>query len=316
MREHLQCLTGLSQYDRRCYRVKASMWWAVTASALGAAIAIPLILIHTAAAVNPAATPVSAHDTDILINAEQLLIGQCMHSHGFKYWQIPAARVYPVPNFVSVVTSVSQAKRSGFGETPETGTGNDQNMQYFNHLRQRQQKLYSDSLLGLAASPPVMVRLPSGGIIGHSSTGCQAAAATELYGNYQTWFGAHMEALYLPAIWQLMVLKGHSYQTAASYWSACMRTAGYNYSTPGQAYAAFREENSGQPSRRAIQAAVAEAVCANRTGFDHTTARLDRLFAAEVNKRYWPVLNMEWRLERRALPHAELIVKSRPNYTG
>jgi hypothetical protein len=89
-----------------------------------------------------------------------------------------------------------------------------------------------------------------------------------------------------------------------------MRAKGYQYSSPGQAPAAFQRPAAARPSRAEVAAAVAEAVCANQTRLTSVLSSLSKEFSAKVNRKYQSSLNAEWRLERNALPRARRLLGS------
>jgi hypothetical protein len=257
---------------------------------------------HPSPSSHPAQVAASAADTRLLVNAEQVLIRNCMRRHGFAYWPIPASLAYPVVRFPYVITSVSWARRHGFSGALMPSTGPDPNQRYTSQLTATQQTAYSDDLVGPPGSPGVTTPLPTGGLDGHSADGCQATADTELYGNYTAWLKASSVALDLPTLWQAMVFGDRRYISAVSVWSACMQAKGYRYSSPAQAAASA----GGQPTL----AAVAEAQCAGSTCLARVAARLSREFEARVSRDFRSSLQAEWRLERSALPRARQILRS------
>jgi hypothetical protein len=254
--------------------------------------------------------PVSSSDVQLLMRAEQELIRACMNRHGFKYWPIPGSQAYPTPHFATVVASVPWARKYGLGGDPAITSPSDPNERYFNNLQPAQRDWYSNALVGSASGGAVTVSLPTGGILGHSSTGCQARADTELYGSYQAWFRASSVAFDLSTLQQLMVVNDHQYQRSVASWSRCMQAKGHPYSSPGQAAGAFRRPISAHPSRAETLVAVAEAVCANSTGLTEITRLLNRAFISEVDHKYQYSLQAEWSLERNALPMAKRVFGS------
>jgi len=164
--------------------------------------------------------------------------------------------------------------------------------------------------VGEAGGPAVQVALPSGGIEGASTQGCEARAESELYGNYGAWFQASTVARDLPMLWLPMILGDHRYQRAVAWWSDCMRAKGYRYSSPEQAAAAFQRPASSRPSRAELAVAVAEAVCADQTGLAGVASFLSKEFSAKVKRKYQSSLHAEWRLERNALPRARRLLRS------
>jgi hypothetical protein len=255
-------------------------------------------------------TAVSATDANLLIEAEQALIHDCMRRHGFKYWPLPASQAYPVVRFPYVITSVSWARSHGFHDSLGLPVNSGPNQRYYGKLSDSEQSAYSNALVGRADAPSVTTPLPTGGIDGHSADGCQASADTELYGSYQAWFKASTVAYDLPVLWQSMVLGSPQYISAVSVWSACMREKGYRYSNPAEAASASGAQASPHPQPAEIAAAVAEVQCAYSTGLIRTANRLDREFKANVMHTFSSYLDAEWRLERNALPRARRIVRS------
>jgi hypothetical protein len=255
-------------------------------------------------------TAVSATDTNLLIDAEQALIRDCMRRHGFQYWPLPASQAYPVVRFPYVITSVSWARSHGFNDSLGLPVNSGPNQRYYSKLSGSEQSAYANALVGKSDAPSVTTPLPTGGIDGHSADGCQASADTELYGSYQAWFKASTVALDLPVLWQSMVTGSRQYISAVSVWSACMREKGYRYSSPAEAASASGDRTSLPPRPAEITAALAEVHCAYSTGLIAVANRLDREFKANVMSTFRSYLNAEWRLERNALPRARRIVRS------
>lgn len=279
-------------------------------------LCLPLTLVlYLSAAPHPSSarsgeTAISAADANLLIDAEQALISDCMRRHGFKYWPLPANQAYPVVRFPYVIASVSWARSHGFHNSLGLPVNSGPNQRYFGQLSGSEQSAYADALVGKADAPSITTPLPTGGIEGHSADGCQAFADTELYGSYQAWFKASTVALDLPTLWQSMVMGSRQYTSAVSAWSACMRKKGYRYSSPAEAASASGTQTSPQLRPAEITAAVAEVQCAYSTGLIGVANHLDREFKANVTGRFRSYLDAEWRLERNALPRAQRIVRS------
>jgi hypothetical protein len=237
-----------------------------------------------------------------------LSIRACMQEHGFNYWPIPASQIAPAQPYPLVVTSIRWARANGLGGIPVFSS--DANQRYYNHLPANRQSAYSNALVGEAGGPAVQVALPSGGIEGASSQGCEARADSELYGNYRAWFQASTVARDLPLLWLPMILGNTRYHRAVASWSDCMRAEGYRYSSPEQAATAFQRPASSRPSKAEVAVAVAEAICANQTRLAGVVSFLTKEFSAKVNSKYQSSLNAEWRLERNALPRARRLLGS------
>jgi hypothetical protein len=265
-------------------------------------------LVRDPSPVQASDEPVRASDLTLLNTAEQLLIRACMQGQGFGYWPIPASRLAPVPSYPLVVTNIGWAQANGLSNFPVEAP--DVNQQYYDHLPANRQNVYSNALVGPSGSPSVTVALPSGGIEGASSQGCQARAESELYGNYRAWFQASTVARDLPRLWLPMVEEDNKYQRAVAQWSQCMRRKGYRYSSPGQAAAAFPRSTLSRPSGAEVAVAVAEATCGGRTGLSAVVSSLSREFSAQVEHKYQSSLSTEWRLERNAVARARHLLDS------
>jgi hypothetical protein len=286
-----------------------------SAGLLGVAIAIlivPLTASHVPYHEGNQSSPVavSARDAGILSAADQLLIQQCMKRQGFQYWPIPESQIDPVPRFLYVLADVSWARTHGFGGDPgQIPVSLDSNEQYLYHLSAARQNLYADALVGDGPpGPAVTVAIPSGGILGHSSLGCQADAESELYGSFRAWFQVSAITGDLPVLWQERVFSDIKYKQAVTTWAACMRVRGHPYPDPGQAAAAFRRPAATRPAQAEIRVAVDEALCADNTGLAGVASRLNQEFTAAVDQKYQSSLAAEWRLERSALPRAQRIL--------
>jgi hypothetical protein len=260
---------------------------------------------------NASPSPVQTRDLNLLSTAEQLLIRACMHESGFSYWLIPPvppSQISPIQPYPLVMTSIHWARVNGLGGIPVFNSA--ANQRYYDHLSASRQNVYPNALLGKSGGPAVQVALPSGGIEGAGSQGCQARAESELYGNYRAWFQASTVAMDLPVLWEPMVLGDTRYLKAVAWWSDCMRARGYRYSSPEQAATAFERPASSRPSRAEVAVAVAEAMCANQTPLAGVTSVLTKEFSAKADGKYQSSLNTEWRLERNALPRARRLLGS------
>ena len=298
------------QYRSRLFRPSRPILQLFLTAAAGVSCLAAAVTLHAGSSPVTRANPVSAGDLNLLTNAEQVLIRICMHGRGFRYWPIPASQIVLTPPFPLVVTKVRWARANGLADIPWRIFSPHANQRYYNHLPASRQSAYSNALVGVAGGPAVQVALPSGGIEGASSQGCEARAESELYGNYRAWFQASTVARDLPMLWLPMILQDRWYQSAVRWWSGCMRAKGYWYSSPGQAAAAFQRPPSSRPDRAEVAVAVAEAVCANQTELTAVVRSLSREFSAKVDRKYQSSLNAEWRLERSALPRARRLLGS------
>ena len=157
----------------------------------------------------------------MLYQAEQILTGECMRQHGFQYWPIPyGGQVSPASQgYPYLVMSISWAARNGFGNDSLTHAGPDPNQQYVDHLSAARQAAYGLALFGLSPNgPQVRVAIPQGGVIGHSTDGCQASAEGTLYGNFREWFQASTIMGNLELASQSQVTNDPEYKGAVTRW--------------------------------------------------------------------------------------------------
>jgi hypothetical protein len=257
---------------------------------------------------------VSTSDRALLDKANQILIRDCMRQHGFDYWPIagdPTGGALPFPY---VITSEQWAAVNGVRGYSAPSNVPDSNESYFKHLSTGRQDQYSDTLVGPSSGHSVSVTLPSGGILGHSADGCQAQAATELYGDFQAWFQASSVSRDLKTVWQRAVMTDDRYRAAVQDWSTCIKRDGFAYRTPAEVAGAFSQRPlSTRPSTAETAVATAEARCAVRTGLADVVRRLDQEHSTTVRRRYQHYVDLQDRLERDALPQARRIVSSAPS---
>lgn len=293
----------LPDSDDTYYSVQLS-----SACLVGLSLAI-VVPIWANPSIESVVTPVTGVGIATLSNADQILIRSCMQRAGFRYWPIPQNKIDPVQRYPYVVASRRWARIHGFGGMPEgQPPGTDSNTRYVATLSVTRNNIYYATLLGGPHSPGVIARMPTGGILGHSSLGCQADAETELYRNLGAWFRASSVALFLPRLWQYMTIRAPQFQTSMAVWSKCMHMKGFAYSSPSEAARAFPRPSYTRPAPAEVDAAVAEAGCADSTGFATTAERLNRKYSAEVQREFRSVLRSTWTLGHLALPRARSVL--------
>jgi hypothetical protein len=271
-----------------------------------AAIVVPPALRSTGTGTPAAPSPA---DVDLLSRADQLLIRDCMRGKEFDYSPIPPDRIDPPLRYPYVVTDVAWANTEGLRPYAGSGTGEaDANQRYVDGLAADRQAAYSDALVGPRDGPAVSTEVPSGGVLGHSAQGCQAAAATSLYGDFPAWFTVSSIADDLPRLWRAQVTGDQRFAAAVAAWAGCMHAAGLDYASPAQAAASFRRTAPGRPGPQEVRVAVAEVGCAASSGLGTVAARLDAEYAATVRQQHHLALTRLWRLQQHALPAARGIV--------
>jgi hypothetical protein len=237
-----------------------------------------------------------------------------MNRHGFLYWVTPMAKGqdHSVSQFPYVVDDVAWARSNGFGTGTASTAKPDPNWHYFyTTLPISRRTGYMTALGGAEGSPGVQVILPNGMALGHSKSGCMATADAELYGNYAAWFQAFNFVDLLKPLSQTQALNDPKYTVAIRRWSQCIHAYGYAYPTPPSLAQAFNS-SPGLHSRAArgasVNAAVAEARCAIRTGLANTARRLASSYFSTILERYSKEVKAYIWLQLAAIPRAHEIM--------
>ena len=268
----------------------------------------------TRSGTGPSSTRVTTEDQRVLFNAEQILIGNCMRQHNFKYLPIPFSPPSqpgnPSPYYI---TSRAWAQRNGFGGSdPSSSQALDPNQQYYASLTPARKQAYQIAMTGMSGDlPQVLVRIPQGGIMGHGLYGCQATADTKLYGSFRLWFAAYTIIGNLQPTVIGQVTSNPAYIKALTLWSACMRGKGYNWTSPGQAAAAFSwRHDQAPPGESEIRASVTTAQCADSSGLAATANRLNTFYVGKFYANYRIEVNAYRNLQLEAISVARKVVKT------
>jgi hypothetical protein len=262
---------------------------------------------------------ITSSDATLLYDAEQRLIQDCMHRHGFSYWITPMVKSqeHSVLQFPYVVDDVAWARRNGFGGGTASTAQPDPNWRYFYMTLPISLRAdYMTALSGAEGSPGIQVTLPNGIALGHSKSGCMAAADAELYGNYVAWFEAVNFVDSLEPLSQIQALNDPKYALAVRHWSQCIHAYGYAYPTPSSLAHAFNASpgpHSRATGRASINAAVAEARCAIRTGLANTARRLANSYFSTILEKYSKEVQAYRRLQLAAIPRAHKIMVDKNN---
>ena len=109
----------------------------------------------TRSGTGPSSTRVTTEDQRVLFNAEQILIGNCMRQHNFKYLPIPFSPPSqpgnPSPYYI---TSRAWAERNGFGGSdPSSSQALDPNQQYYASLTPARKQSVPDRYDGHVRRP-------------------------------------------------------------------------------------------------------------------------------------------------------------------
>ncbi|MGW5744760.1 hypothetical protein [Amycolatopsis sp. NPDC003861] len=263
----------------------------------------------------PPATPPAAAvpDSRVLDEAEQVVLRDCMAKAGFEYRITPPPSVPDQREFPYVVDDVEWARKHGYGSDIEQQLdalrADDPNQRYFRSLPAERRPAAAAAAngpkpLGLTAKDP------DGGTVTRSDQGCRTEVFRELYGDPQTWFQASTTVAGLKPLRVRRVMADPKFTGALGPWSACMRSAGFAYSSPADLRAHRPEQPAFADEQRM---AVTEATCAGQSGLAATAKELDAHYEAELNQQYQAALDTRHRLQEAALPHArQLLRQDRP----
>jgi hypothetical protein len=246
-------------------------------------------------------------DSSTLYKADQALIKACMSSNGFEYWTQPKPVRPPEVQFPYGIDNLAWAKANGFGAalfskiTP--------NERYVSGLIQPKQNRYDLDLNGPGPSGPgVAVTLPTGEVLGHSSSGCVAEADRKLFGNYQGWFRISSQYQDLNDVIVGRVLQNRVYDAAVLKWSSCMSSHGDTYASPAQAMQSFL---TAKPAKsRALEKTVAESevICGDQVGLFRIANRLANEIREVVDHQYAIIVHSNNRYDDAALSRASKIL--------
>jgi hypothetical protein len=272
---------------------------------------VTLLVTLAALAAGCAAQPaVPAPDTQVLHDAEQLVLRDCMAKAGFEYRITPPPSVPDQREFPYVVDDVEWARKHGYGSDIQRELdalrADDPNQRYF-------QSLPADRRPAAAAAAngtrPVglTAKEPDGLTVTHSDQGCRTEVFRELYGDPQTWFQASTTVNALKALRAKRVTVDPKFVAALVPWSSCMHATGYDYESPTDLRA--RQPERPLPFADEQRMAVTEASCAVHTGLAATANALDAHYEAELSKDYQAALDTLHRLQQAALPHARDLLR-------
>ncbi|MFC5144820.1 hypothetical protein [Streptomyces aureoversilis] len=250
-------------------------------------------------------------EKDVLHDAEQRLLRDCMGEHGFEYrtavrQPVPEAREFPY-----VVDDTDWARRHGYGSDIERRLEeirrDDPNQRYFRSLPAGRR---AAALAAANGERPtgLTVKTPDGLRLTRSTQGRRAEAERRLYGDLGAWFQARSTMDALRQLRTGRVTADPAFAEAARPWARCMRAAGHDYADPAALRRALPPPEHPLPREREVALAVAEATCARESGLAVTARRLDGKYDTELRRRYRAAVNTGLRLQLAALPRARTLI--------
>jgi hypothetical protein len=230
-----------------------------------------------------------------------------MRAAGFSYWIVQNMIEPPEIEFPFGIDNIAWATTNGFGRgLIEHVSSNDK---YFSRLSQTSKNLYALDLNGPGPSGPgVSAKLPTGEVLGHSTSGCIAQADRSLYGNYDAWFKVRSQFQDLTYLTVDDVLKNRSFDVKVKNWSSCMSGYGYTYTSPTQTMQAFLAASPQSPRALSVEVATHEVVCGKKVGLFRTANHLASEFNAVVDRHYAKIIEANTRFNIAALRRARKIL--------
>ncbi|MDF5751250.1 hypothetical protein [Spongiactinospora sp. TRM90649] len=266
---------------------------------------------------HPRPTPVSTgkatlSDLDLLHQAEQILVRDCMARRNLEYRPIPRTQVPDMESFPYVVDDVKWAQRNGYGraERQALDKAAGSSTRYYRTFSGAQRQTWLIAYHGDRSSP-LTARLPTGGTIGHSGNGCAAQAWQELYGDKRQWFRAARITQTLDNLRVTQTQGDPEYRAALERWQKCMSGEGFSAPTPLALRSRSLAYRGKDAEARDIRAATAEARCAASSGLSRTAHELDAANAAALDQRNRAEFETAERLRASALPKARALVGAR-----
>ncbi|GAA2117687.1 hypothetical protein [Streptomyces synnematoformans] len=278
---------------------------------LGALLAVSLAERDQSSAA-PAAHEITAVETNVLYDAEQLLIGKCMEHHGFYYRPVSRNPVPEYREFPYVVDDVNWARKHGYGfdvrrRLDEKLSAHPNSVHTAALSPERRQQWFQT--YGGSGAQRLTAKMPRGGVLRRSDDGCVMEAQRFLYRNLQDWFQVDSAASDLEGLKQERVVDDGTFTTATRPWARCMHRSGHDYNSPADIRTALQKAPLRKDTNAQKVLAVAEAKCAGQSGLADTARRLDRHHAKAVAAEYPTHTNLKLRLEREALPRARAAVR-------
>ncbi|GIH16863.1 hypothetical protein Raf01_50350 [Rugosimonospora africana] len=233
----------------------------------------------------------------ILTDAENHLIADCMHAQHLPYVIPPAASPTTTPGSANDLASRS---RIGYGlyqqyasKTPDGGPAAQpgSNDYYLAHLPEPEQRRYRTALRG-DDTDRAGLKLGTGQQIAYPRHGCEPQARQRLYGDLVV----DAQITYIPQnVNQAATVQQQQdsrYRAVLAQWSDCMATGGQRYATPADVRARldarYRADGPSDALRQQeINLAVQDARCADRVHLDATALKILRADTRHIPPADW-----------------------------
>ena len=255
--------------------------------------------------------PIAATDDELLRQAEERLISDCMATKGFAYNEQPP----PAPSEAeppSVIEDVGWAREHGYGDVLNEGdpSARDVNFDNFDKLTPNEQQSWQRTLLG--SGRQLTADIPDLGRISAPDNGCTAQARRMLYRDLAGWYQARRIVDHLDTYVSNRVIGDSHYRTRLAEWATCVRGHGYTASSPRELRSAIARDTQELPVQQArareVAAAETEAVCAVSSTLPQIIRSLERKYRPEIEKRFALELKALESFEQEAIPMARQIL--------
>lgn len=251
-------------------------------------------------------------EKDVLHQAEQLLIRDCMAEQGFRYWPAPRLPSPDYREFPYVVDDAEWAAKHGYGrelEDRQKRRWDEKGVRkYLNGLSAARKTAYTEALHGPESDTPLKAEVAMGGAFTHSDRGCTVEAWRGLYGDVRAWYRSIQMVNSLPGVRAGRVVGEADFRTGLAAWRSCMRQRGHTAENPSE-LRRVRFLDTGRGARaKDVAAATAEARCARTSGLAATAERLDEHYRDVEYRAHRSAFDTARRLQLEALPTARDVV--------
>ncbi|SDM34103.1 hypothetical protein [Allokutzneria albata] len=246
---------------------------------------------------------------DVLYEAEQVLLRDCMRRNGFEFWI--AAKAEPPRAFPYVLDDPAWARKHGYGLDGayelERAREDDPNQRYFRGLDLKRRNAALTALNG-DTREGLRVSLPNGATITRSDRGCTSEAQRVLYEDLPTWYRVMRLTDSLNEHRHSLVLQDERYRAAIAPWARCMRDSGHDIAGPAESRSTLPPRGAPGAGEAERRLAEQEASCALSSGLAATARQLDEQYRRRIQDTYRADIETRQRLESAARARAQDIV--------
>lgn len=287
----------------------------VWTSANGATVSTPADTTARSAPKQPLnLRPPTPAELDVLHDAVEFRIRDCMAAQGVRYIPGPRSPGFGYRSFPYVIDDVGWAKAHGFGRDIEAKLDQDAKNgtagRYYHSLSREQLDAYGQALTrgrltGLSATSPL------GGTVTHSDGGCEAEVWQQIYGSAAQWFQASTIVTNLDNIRHSMVQSDNKFAVAVHAWSKCMLGNGIAVADPATLQQTQLAKTGVTAQSQDIAVATFEAQCAVTSGLSRSVQELDHSYGDQLHTKYRSTYDTLYRLQLTALPLARSVARSK-----